>query len=285
MKTTLTGGFLPKTGETAGDSGKNLVIFPILLLPPGEGAMEKRQVIDSRTIKSLINGHKTWYHQIEVAPGIVTPGVHRSRIQLKNLDAIGLPQDCAGLRVLDVGCRDGFFAFEMEKRGAEVIGIDYAQPDVTGFSIAAGIIGSRVTYLVRNVYNLSPEEYGLFDIVLFLGVLYHLRNPMLALDRVRSMTKPSGLLFAESQLSTHKAVNALDLPLWQFYPRDSLCGDPTNKWAPNRIGLRMAIEESQYEVLADAVHNGRGYVKARAITDSSLEFYRRLDASEGLWGK
>ncbi|GAH43317.1 unnamed protein product, partial [marine sediment metagenome] len=120
--------------------------------------MQRKPITDPETVRSLIEGHRHWYHQMELAPGIVTPGAHPSGKVLKQLDALGLPCEASGMRVLDVGCSDGFFSFEMERRGAEVVGIDYADPDATGFSTAARILDSRVTHRVRNVYNLTPEE-------------------------------------------------------------------------------------------------------------------------------
>ena len=78
------------------------------------------RIKDNQQIVDLIRNVEFWYHQIELAPGIVTPGVNDSPAVLRNLEALGLPDDCSGLRVLDIGCRDGFFSFAMEARGANV---------------------------------------------------------------------------------------------------------------------------------------------------------------------
>jgi tRNA (mo5U34)-methyltransferase len=242
------------------------------------------RITDEKQIISLMGNVKTWYHQIELAPKIVTPGINDSSVVLKNLDALGLPKDGSLLRVLDIGCRDGFFAFEMEKRGAQVVGVDYAPPDVTGFQIASQILDSKVTYVTDNVYNLNPEKYGAFDLVLFLGVLYHLRNPLLALDQIRTMIKPGGLLFAESQLSTDDRLNTLDIPVWQFYPRNTLNNDETNKWAPNLSGLKFAVEEAEFIVQDSLLYGNRGYVKSQAVTDSRQQYFRHLDSSIGIFG-
>lgn len=236
-------------------------------------------------IRSLIDSHPHWYHQIELAPGVFTPGIHDSPNALRHLDDLGLPADCSGLRVLDVGCRDGFFAFEMERRGADVLGIDYARPETTGFEIASRVLGSAVRYEVENVYRLAPERHGTFDLILFLGVLYHLRNPMLALDALRSVQRPGGVLFVETQMATDERIGAIDLPLWQFYPKDTLQGDHSNKWAPNPAGLMAVVEESQYRVLEAMNTGSRGYVRARAVDDEQLAYFRRLDAARGLWGR
>src|SRR6201996_4023048 len=141
---------------------------------------------DAQEALRLIAAHPHWYHQIEVAPGVVTPGVNDSQMIL---DTLRLPDDLSGLRVLDIGARDGFFSFECERRGAaEVVAIDYLPPEETGFPIAKKLVGSDVELRQANVYDLTPEEFGTFDLVLFLGVLYHLRDPMLALDRIADVS-------------------------------------------------------------------------------------------------
>ncbi|MGB8354143.1 MAG: class I SAM-dependent methyltransferase [Chthoniobacteraceae bacterium] len=103
------------------------------------------RIMDAEIIKSMIAQHTAWYHRIELSPGIITPGINDSGENLRQLDGLGLPVDCSGLRVLDIGTADGFMAFEMERRGAgEVIALDYRKPTTTGFTIASEILGSRV---------------------------------------------------------------------------------------------------------------------------------------------
>lgn len=241
-------------------------------------------VCDRETIETLIKSRQ-WYHTIQLPHGLSTPGSHKSPEGLRQLDASGLPRDCSGLRVLDIGTRDGFYAFEMEKRGAQVVGVDYAEPDITGFSVAAHILDSQVEYRVENVYRLDPELLGTFDLILFLGVIYHLRNPLQALDCIRSIAKVGTLLFVESEMATARRVRKSKLPLWQFRPRDSLSGDASNKWTPNLPGLLTVLEETQFEVLGSMDFGPRAVVRARAIADPQLDFFRRLDSSAGIWGK
>lgn len=242
------------------------------------------RIRDREAIRALIEGTR-WYHIIELAPGISTPGTNNCSETLRRLDALRLPRDCLGLRVLDIGTRDGFFAFEMEKRGAQVVGIDYAAPDATGFSAAARVLGSDVEYRVQNVYELDPQQHGSYDIILFLGVIYHLRNPLLALDRIRSVAKEGASLLLESQIATERPVRESKLPLWQFCPRDSLAGDASNNWTPNLPGLLKVLEEAQFEILGSAEFGPRAVVRARAVSDPRLDSFRRLDSSRGSWGK
>jgi tRNA (mo5U34)-methyltransferase len=234
-------------------------------------------------IEQAVASHASWYHRIELGHGIVTPGCHDSQLARTRLEQIGLPERCDGKRALDVGARDGFFSFELERRGARVVAVDYAPPEITGFAVASSILGSHVEYHTENVYKLDPERHGRFDLVLFLGVIYHLRNPLAALDALRSVCNEGADLFVESQLATD-AVATRAAPLWRFYPRDSLFGDASNKWAPNLNGLRAAVEEAQFRVVSIEAHRDRGLLHARAVFDEKLEHARRIDAGAGLWG-
>ena len=243
-------------------------------------------------IRRLIAEHGRWWHEIELAPGIVTPGDDSNRMKLPILDALGLPRDLRGKRALDIGTSDGYFAFELEKRGASVTAIDFVPETYTGFATARKILGSNADYRMDNVYNLTPESYGAFDVVLFLGVLYHLRKPLAALDAIRSVMREGAQLFAGTMLideyfllpdgstTTLDAVNPLlkNVPLWQFYPGDSLNGDYTNVFAPNRCALEAALAESQFRVDDFRIVSMGGYARATALADARTAKYQRLDA-------
>lgn len=101
--------------------------------------------MDAAEVRARIASVPHCYHRIEVRPGILTPGTNDSQTSLARLD---LPVDCSGLSVLDIGTRDGFFAFELERRGARVLAVDYAPPAATGFAVAADLLGSKV--LIRS---------------------------------------------------------------------------------------------------------------------------------------
>jgi len=248
-------------------------------------------MMDRELIKRLVDEHGRWFHEIELAPGIVTPGEDSNRLKLPILDALGLPKNAADLRVLDIGCSDGFFSFEMERRGAAVTAVDFVPEDYTGFAIARRILDSQVEYRMDNVYNLDPSNYGYFDLVLFLGVLYHLRKPLAALDAIRSVMKEGGRLFLatlmidEYVLLPSGATTTLhdlnpqltEIPLWQAYPRDTLNGDFTNCQAPNRKALEVALEEAQLGVEEVRILSMGGYVRAKAGSDAQLARYQQLD--------
>src|SRR6478672_2048788 len=151
-----------------------------------------------RRAQEAIAKQDKWHHRIEVAPGVWTPGLQDTPTVLSQIE---MPDDLTGMRVLDIGARDGFFTFEAERRGArEVVALDNEPPDHTGFGIAATLLGSKASYLTENVYSLDPERYGRFDLVLFLGVIYHLRHPLLALDRIHDVCAPEALLVVETHM-------------------------------------------------------------------------------------
>jgi tRNA (mo5U34)-methyltransferase len=259
---------------------------------------ESKMTIEDRreAARKLVTDHPNWYHRIEVYPGVITPGVNDTQKNIDILDRIGLPKDVRGKRVLDVGAADGAFSFLMEQRGAaEVVAVDYRAVGHSGFQIAARLLGSQAQYHVDNVYNLSREKYGEFDIILFLGVLYHLRNPLLAMDTLRALARPGAKLFVETHLidnyvqlpdGSSKPLAELNkrlvgTPLWQFFPRDTLNKDATNKWAPNMAGLKALVEEASFGVMATDVYSTRGFLYAQALEDDKLTFFRTLDSGAG----
>src|SRR5579862_2781770 len=127
-----------------------------------------------------------WYHSLELPDGKVIPGLLTLEQLKTRISRYPIPQDLRGKRVLDIGAWDGWFSFEMERRGASVVAVD-AVPS-GNFLRARELLGSKVEYLVADVYDLRPSDLGVFDIVLFLGVLYHLKHPMLALERVCALS-------------------------------------------------------------------------------------------------
>jgi tRNA (mo5U34)-methyltransferase len=144
-----------------------------------------------------------WYHTIELAPGHVTEGMFDLRQQVHHY---GLPDRLDGKRVLDIGTWDGFWAFEMERRGAsEVISLDLDDerdldwpprrrpqtfPDTprgAGFRIAKEVLDSKVERVNLSIYHATPEEIGTFDFVFCGSVLIHLRDQLLALERIAGL--------------------------------------------------------------------------------------------------
>jgi tRNA (mo5U34)-methyltransferase len=147
--------------------------------------------------------------------------------------------------VLDAGCWDGFYSFAAERRGAaRVVATDsfvWQRGSRAGFELAHKALDSKVEPREIDVLDLRPEEVGTFDIVLFLGVLYHMRHPMLALDRMAAITRD--LLVVES------VVDLLYLPTTRalkFYPSSELGRDDTNWFAPTPLGLEAMLHAAGF---------------------------------------
>lgn len=206
-------------------------------------------------VRAQIAAYAHWYHRIELRPGIVTPGINDSPLVLRHLH---LPDDASGLRVLDLGARDGFFSFELERRGAEVLAVDYMPAEATGFAMASRILGSRVPYLHENLYNLRPEKLGTFDLVLFLGLLYHLPDPLGALRLIRSLTRSRMLLetlIIDESLPLRDGgsvplasidARLTNVPIMCFFPGNSMGGDPSNYWGPNIECVKAMLGETEF---------------------------------------
>lgn len=184
---------------------------------------------------------RRWFHRIDLGNGIVTPGVDDSPEKLRH---VRMPADLTGWSVIDVGAYDGFFAFEAERRGAaRVLAADdfcwklAGMASKDGFDIAHAARASRVESQVIPVEDLSPDTVGVFDLVLFLGVLYHSPDPLRYLRNVRAICRKQLIL------ETHVDAQDYPRPAMVFYPGRTLNGDPTNFWGPNPAAVRAMLEE------------------------------------------
>jgi tRNA (mo5U34)-methyltransferase len=211
-----------------------------------------------------------WYHPIEVRPGIITPGTNDAGTVLAALD---LPADCRGMRALDLGTRDGFFAFDLERRGAEVVAVDYVSMADSGFAVAAGLLGSRVTYLQRNVYELAAAELGTFDVVLFLGLLYHLPDPLGALRVVRNLTRKRMCL---ETLVIDFSPEMDELPLMRFFAGSSWASDPTNYWGPNVRCVQEMLGETEFMARRVVRIGDRCVFDCEAISSPAAAYYLEI---------
>ena len=205
-----------------------------------------------------------WWHRIDLGNGITTPGRDDSSTKLAQVQ---IPPNLDGLSVLDIGAWDGFFSFECERRGARrVVSLDkyvWERPcfGKKGFELARRVLGSRVEDVEMEVLDITPERVGVFDLVLFLGVLYHMPHPLLALERVASVTGKQLILETFVDLTDH------DRPVLAFYPEDECCNDPSNWFGPNRaaveamlrvVGFRRIELMSWYPVLHAVRGAGEG---------------------------
>ena len=200
-----------------------------------------------------------WYHTLELAPGLVTPGWFDTRAAARK---VPMPASLAGKRCLDVGTYDGFWAFEMEKRGAdEVVGIDVLEPRAwdwplnssaetieeigsmkargRGFEVAREALDSAVQRLELSVHDLDRSTHGGFDFVYLGSLLLHLRDPVGALMKIRGV--------CDGQLLV---CDNYDLPLTLAFPRQPVASlDGRGRpwwWIANRPGVVRMIEAAGF---------------------------------------
>jgi tRNA (mo5U34)-methyltransferase len=165
-----------------------------------------------------------WWHSFELPGGGRIDGVNELDALKRRLAQFPIPADLRGKRVLDIGAWDGWFSFEMEKRGAEVVAIDRIENP--RFEEIRALMRSHVDYRELDVYDLDPRRIGTFDIVLFLGVLYHVKHPLLALERVCAVTRE--LAVVESFVLRDES----DRNLLEFFEYDEFGGQFDNWFAP-----------------------------------------------------
>ncbi len=214
--------------------------------------------------RAAVAANPLWYHTMDVAPGVVTPGWFDLR---PILDRLPWP-DVRGLRCLDVGTYDGHLAFELERRGAsEVVATDlsdHAEWDWparlralggaqlgaiagpvkgTGFRIARELLGSRAERVECSVYDLSPERMGTFDVVVCGSLMLHLRDPVRALEAIRSVCT-GALLSAEQILPRPEWGPRARRPAAELDGLSELC----QWWTPNRAGHRRMVEAAGFDV-------------------------------------
>ena len=169
-----------------------------------------------------------WWHSFELPDGKVLRGVNTLEILRTRLAQFPIGADLRGKRVLDIGCWDGWFSFELERRGAEVVALDCW--DNPRFHEMHSVFNSRVEFRQMDVMEISPDTVGRFDIVLFLGVLYHLKHPLLALEKVCSVTKE---LAAVDSYVLRDNFELSAQPVLEFYETDEFEGQTDNWVAPN----------------------------------------------------
>jgi tRNA (mo5U34)-methyltransferase len=201
-------------------------------------------------------------------PGVVTPGWSDPRVD--KLPYFGLPERMDGLRVLDIGPAEGFFSFEAERRGArEVVAIEAVPHSLRRFNICREALGSHATGHLCSVYDLNPRAFGTFDLVMFFGVLYHLRHPLLALERI--LTVCTGKLLM--QTASHEVPGAEDVPLAKFHPfgiesgpADNRRCDPTVFWLPNAACVAALLQSAGFQEIesVDTSHGVGAVFRARA---------------------
>ena len=170
----------------------------------------------------------TWHQRFELAPGVYAPGINDIDWLLH---VAGIPEDLSGVKALDIGTTNGGAAFALERRGAAyVVATDIYESEWFGFNVLRRLSRSRVEFRKLSVYQLGMLKER-FDVVLFWGVLYHLRHPLLALDSVREVT--GGTAYIETAVCDHEREDYAEASVVRFYRRAELDGDGSNWFAPS----------------------------------------------------
>ncbi len=220
---------------------------------------------DTRSeVQQLISSVPFWYHSIDLG-GVTTPGVRSAASLARETRRVRLP-DVEHKTVLDVGAWDGFYSFECERRGAKrVVALDHyvwsldlaplvadgmagatrgvaeetvhwrpeELPGKRGYDTAHRILESQVETVVGDFMAMDESQLGTFDVVLYLGVLYHIQNPLDALKRLARVT--NGVAIIET--SAISLPFTRNTPVCEFFESDELNNDSSNWWAPNRSAL------------------------------------------------
>ena len=211
-----------------------------------------------------------WFHNLHLPQGVQTCPDHPlgdfPAFKWREI-APHVPADLGGWRVLDIGCNAGFYSFELAGRGARVTGIDMDPHYLRQARWAAEQFGcaDRIEFRQMQIYDLMREDTR-YDLVWFMGVLYHLRHPLLALDIVRRKTTRMLILQTLTMPGEEVAPVAREFPLDQrdamlepgwpkmAFIEHRLAGDPTNWWAPNHACVEAMLRASGFKVRARIAH-------------------------------
>ena len=205
-----------------------------------------------------------WFHNIDLR-GVQTAPDHflgdYPAVKWRRF-AHAIPADLAGRTVLDIGCNAGFFAIEMKRRGADrVVGIDFDEDYLNQARFAAEVSGADIEFRRLSVYDVADLGER-FDVVLFMGVLYHLRHPLLALDLIREHVARDLLVFQSLQRGAPEVEPVQEnYDFWELavfdrpgFPRlhfieHRYADDPTNWWIPNRACVEALLRSAGFAIV------------------------------------
>lgn len=227
----------------------------------------------------------TWFHTMEL-DGVMTKGIDNTQVKLK---FIQMPKDLTGKTVIDVGAWDGFYSFEAERRGAEVLAIDTVKwkegltlvgdkigftedkeifhTGKRGFNFAHKILNSKVKSEEIEVMDLKvhrgDKRFKGFDLVLCLGLLYHMKDPFGMCRVMYDITADGGMMILETHLDC-EVEGVMGKPMMRFYPNKEWANDPTTWWGPNPKCVEAMLKAAGFkEINLIRLNNHRGYFHAR----------------------
>jgi tRNA (mo5U34)-methyltransferase len=223
------------------------------------------QLLSSEEIRRQVEVLGPWFHNLDLR-GVPTAPDHflgdYPAVKWKRF-AQAIPADLTGKTVLDIGCNGGFYSIEMKRRGASrVLGIDFDDAYLSQARFATEVAELDIEFRKLSVYDVASLGER-FDIVLFMGVLYHLRHPLLALDLIREHVAEDLLIFQSMQRGSREVGPVSDdYTFWTtdlfdepFYPKlhfieKSYAGDPTNWWVPNAACVEAMLRSAGFSILS-----------------------------------
>ena len=205
-----------------------------------------------------------WFHNLDLKGTMTAPDHFLGdypNIKYKRFAHV-IPDDLKGKTVLDIGCNAGFYSIEMKRRGASrVVGIDSDDAYLAQAKFAAQTLGVDIEFRKMSIYDIA-ELNEKFDIVIFMGVFYHLRHPLLALDLIYEHVVKDLLLFQSMLRGSHEIkefredyefseTNIFTKSAFpkMYFIEHRYAHDPTNWWIPNRAGMEAMLRSSGFEVL------------------------------------
>jgi len=221
------------------------------------------RTLSKEEIKQRVDALGPWFHNLDL-DGIRTAPTHflgdYPDVKWRRFSNV-IPKNLEGKSVLDIGCNAGFYAMEMKRRGAErVLGIDTADEYLEQAKFASAVKGLKIEFRKLSAYDVGALGER-FDLVIFMGVLYHLRHPLLALDLIHEHVARDLLLFQSMQRGSDRiAPIDKNYDFWtteQFdspgYPKlhfieHKYADDPTNWWAPNRACVEAMLRSAGFIV-------------------------------------
>jgi len=220
---------------------------------------------DRAVLEQQIQQLGDWFHNIDLW-GVSTAPNHFlgdfPNVKWRHM-AEALPPDLFGAEVLDIGCNGGFYSIEMKRRGASrVLGIDVDERYLSQARFAAQTLGLQIEFEKRSVYEVGKIA-GQFDYVFFMGVFYHLRYPVFALDQVATKVRPDGRLVFQSMLRGCEELTqwAENYHFWEteqfrhpaypcmYFVENSYANDYTNWWIPNRAAAEAVLRSAGMQIL------------------------------------
>ncbi len=202
--------------------------------PESQNILEKRRSEDFSAELQKAG----WYHSIDLPDGRVIKGFLTLEEQRERFAEFPFAYSLAGKRLLDIGTWDGWFAFEAERRGAEVVAVDNVEQQ--NFYIARHQLASKVRYEIAEVYELPSRQLQLFDFTLFLGVLYHLRHPLRALEIVCGLTRQIAIVDSFIVDDDYRGSGGSPIPWMEFYETTELSNQIDN-WVGPTLPCLMAL--------------------------------------------